>query len=689
MKLCDKFIELKLPLQAVKYLAPFIPDKSWVSPIFLCYLNALFESEKYDLFLLHIKHLSSEDKTELIWILEAELYERIKKYKESIQSIRSAIELTPNNPYSWRLLLFTLRSSGVSQDVLKETIFEIPDDMFSTYHESKISLVNEIAVFIDINLADRVLVDWFVQDPDKVAMPLTQIHAHSLSNRVEVVSNPYIPKYCGDGVTYTDGFDKFTRILVRGVNTSNSYFLDVESPTGRLLESLIVGESINDGSCGEITLLERLSPFVAAFRMASELRHKGNDGTDIFKIFTMPSNENDFLPYIEKIMRRYTPEDLGKTPALQNSSIPLVMRGHFTNPDSPVKGASRHLTSIDSTKYIALFDKGVEIQDKVVIDLYTAVYFALSGLASYLNNLSIDIVLSQHTKHTLELWVKDILREDYLSLDVSDRGLHRYTSEDIRRDSLGFIQQLQTLLQNSKVEALKPLDTPDNLVKIRDMIDGTVYSTFQLSVANSIPWLCVDHLMCILAHKSGYLVANINAFIIELLNSLSLEDKRKSIQFSLLTGTPVPILYDDIVELSRSSDNHDVYLVAKFIEKYGVSFESPEVSLNFLTEILGRVTANAYLEGRILNGGRSHDPSYDGFAEDVFNYCCRVAINALVGDTSEKRLALFISNVVHKFSRTRGYTILLAKLTSRFATGHFLDIQEMNRVFEAYYLKYE
>lgn len=687
-RLCERFIELELPLYAVQYLSPFIPDKSWVSPIFLCYLDALFASEKYDLFFLQIKHLSSEDKTEQIWIQEALLYERIKEFKLSIISIRAAIELTPCDSYAWYLLLFILRSSGVSLDVLKDTVFEIPEGVFSTYHESKMHLVNEIAAFIDNNLADRVLVDWFAQEPDKVATPLTQVHANSLSNRFEVTSNPYIPKYCCDGVTYTDGFDKFTRILVRDVDTSHSCLLDVDSPTGQLLVGLQVGESIKDGSVGEITLLERLSPFVAAFRMASELRHKGNDGTDVFKIFTMPKNEKDFLPYIEKIIRRYTPEDKEPNSALQNPNIPLVMKGHFTNPESPIKGALKHLTSMDSTQYMNLFDKGVGIPDKVVVDIYTAVYFALVGLASNFNKLSIDIILSQRTKHSLELWIKDILREDYLSLDISDRGLHRYTSEDIRRDSLGFIQELQALLQFSKVEALKPLDTPDNLVKIRGIIDETVYSTFQLSVANSIPWLCVDQLMCILAHKSGYLVANTNTIIIELLNSLSLESKKKSIQFNLLTGAPVPILYDDIAELSRSSDNHDVYLVAKFIEKYGVSFESPEVSLSFLTEIVGRVTVNAYLEGGILSGGRSRDPSYAGFAEDVFNYCCRVAITALVGDTAEQRLALFISNVLHEFGRVRRYTALLEKLTSTFATGHFLDIQEINRIFERCSLKY-
>ena len=82
-----------------------------------------------------------------------------------------------------------------------------------------------------------------------------------------------------------------------------------------------------------------------------------------------------------------------------------------------------------------------------------------------------------------------------MSMGVSESGILWSTSEDIQRDCRDLIQGLKMLLEYAEVEALKPADTPEILVKIRDMVDDDTVYTFQLSVANDIPLLCIDHLM--------------------------------------------------------------------------------------------------------------------------------------------------------------------------------------------------
>ncbi|WP_412767637.1 PIN domain-containing protein, partial [Vibrio anguillarum] len=136
-----------------------------------------------------------------------------------------------------------------------------------------------------------------------------------------------------------------------------------------------------------------------------------------------------------------------------------------------------------------------------------------------------------------------MLRDNYMSMGVSEEGMYRITSEDIQRDCLDLIQGIKTLLECAQVEVLKPADTPELLVKMRDMVDDTVYSTFQLSAANDIPLLCIDHLMIELAHRSGCPAANMNSFVERALNSLSFKERKKSIQYNLFSGTPVSILY--------------------------------------------------------------------------------------------------------------------------------------------------
>lgn len=565
------------------------------------------------------------------------------------------------------------RANGLSKKELINIVFEIPESIFSSYDDSKVPLVNEIATYVDINLADRVLVDWFAQSPDKVATALTQIHLNSLRNRPEVTSTPYVPLHCCDGITYTDGFETFSRLLVRDVDCTHPLLLDIESPLGQTLNEMQEGTT-----SGVYTMLERLPSYVAAYRHAANIRHKGNDGTDAFRMFTMPTNEGEMIPYVENILKRYSSEEKRMDKALQNPNIPLMMRGHYTDKGNSVRGAIMHLSSSESTQYLRLFNGGEEKFDKVILDVYTAVYLSLMGFTPSVVNLNLEVVLCHQTKKVLESWIEDILRDDYMSMGVSEQGMYRITSEDIQRDCLDLIQGLKTLLEYAKVEALKPADTPELLVKIRDMVDETVYSTFQLSVANDIPLLCIDHLMIELAHRSGCPAANMNSFVERALNSLSLKERKKSIQFNLFSGTPVSILYQDIMELSQSSEPDDTYLVFKFMEKYGETIDRTGSPLNFLTEIVRNVTAVAYIDGAILNGGRVINPRYDGYAESVFNSCCRSAMKTLTGKTAEQRFATLIFSVIDTPNRINKYAKLIAFLASEFAVGHFLDIDACN-----------
>lgn len=679
LRLCDIFIEVNQPLNAVGFISPFITDDIWVSPVFECYLNALFLSEKFSSFLSKVERLRAEDKSELILLREAQIYERMDYHDRSINLLRTAINISPDNPHTWYSLLYTSRKNGANTDALMDIVLEIPDAIFRTYDESKIALVNEIANNVNVSYAEKILVDWFVQNPVKVAKPYTQIHANTILNRPEVYSNPYVPINCADGVKYFDGFETSTRILVRDVEANHPSLLEIESPLGQILVNLQEGET-----CGEYKMLERLPPYVAAFRLATELRSKSNDGTDTFRQFSLPSNEEEFIPYFENVIRRYDSQDKERDAVLHSPNVPLTIRGKFTFPADPVRAALINLTSDTSAKHLALFNNGKELSNKVIIDVYTAVYFSMMGFSSVIVKLDIEIIVSQLTKDVLTGWIESISREDYLSIGVSEKGLYRITSKDIQESSSELIQELQVLLSGVKVEALKSVDTPELLVKVRDVIGDVSYSTFQLSIANDIPLLCIDQLMCELLSHSGFLIENMNSFVLRVLDFLTLKQRKKSIQIGLSSGTPVPILYADIMELSRSFDSLDIYLVFKFMEKYGDTIGATGSPLEFLTALIRNVTMVACMDGSILAGGRAYNPRYDGFTEHVFHYCCRSAMLTLDGETSEHRFALLIANVINIPRQARKHLELILLLASEFALGHFLDFEACNEALAAY-----
>ncbi|MGR3971196.1 GapS6b family protein [Shewanella sp. 1180_01] len=681
INLCDDFLRLDLPLCAVELLSILLPDSPWLSPIYKCYLNALLASEKYEILKNKLDEICFEDKSTSLWLIEAQLYQRLKSYIPSIRAAQHSIRLDANNAYSWYFLLFTSRLSGTSIEERKKIVFEIPEKMLETYCESKIPLINEIATNIDKYMAERILVDWFVQDPNEVASLLTQIHFSTLISQERVYDNPYVPIHCRGGVIYSQGFQTRNKVLVRNINLNHSSLLDADSHIGKLLEKMQVGETMEN-----ITLLERLQPYIAAFQLAIKIRDEINDGTDAFWLLTLPSDKEDFIPFMEKVFKKFSHNGMKQNDVLHNPNIPLVMKGHYANPNCPVKSAIAHLKSNDSNKYLELFDEGLKNPDRVVIDIYTAVYLSLIGAASTLSKSTIETVMTDQSKYCLEQWMTDITRDDYLSLDYTENGLFKYTAADVRNDLTSLIQELKELISTSQTEALNPKDTPENLIKIKDLIDATVYSTFQISVANDLPWLCIDNKMNLLASKFSYSTVNIKSIVSSLLDNTCFQKRKRGISLNLFYGAPVPIFYNDIIELSKSSSRIDNFLVYKFLEKCDVhsyKLGTNEITLDFLSEVVGNIIINGCKDGEIINGGRAKNASYDGYVEHIFNYCCRIAISDLEGDSTEERFAQFMSFVLENHSlNIREYWTLLSSLASSFATGHFLDLNELNRIFK-------
>lgn len=681
LNLCEIFIELGLPLNAVDYLAPLLSDSPWVSPVFECFIDALFYSEKYSLFFSMIGHLDNEEKSEIIFIREAQIYERTGDYHNAILAIRSALNRYPNNPYSWLILLHAARANGLSEDDLKKIVFEIPNTIFANYDDSKVTLINEIAVNIDAHLAERILVDWFVENPTAVAKPLTQIHANILLKNKEYTKNPYAPEKCGEGITYSDGFETFTRILVNDVDVIHPALLNVKSPLGQILINLQQGEV-----SGQLEMIERTSPYTAAFALAIELRSFGNDGTDAFKRFQLPEDKTQHLGYIEKVLASYSSHDAKRNELLESPKIPLSMRGMLIDPGNSVKAALTNLTTWGYAKHISLFNGGEENPDKIVIDVYTAVYISLMGFSSALVSGNMQIIICEFTKKVISSWLQDVLRDNFMSIGISENGLYKITSQDIRKDSTGLIEGLQILLERAHVEPLKAADTPEVLVEFREHLDESVYSSFRLSAANNIPILCVDSLMCEVAFRAGIPIANLNTFVEGILRTLTPKERKKSVKLNLYAGTPVSILYSDIIELSRSSDDSDVHLVYKFIEKYGDSIKESGYKLYFLTSVLKNVTLGAYVEGGLLNRNGYLNLDYYGFTKHAFNYCCRSALSNLEGGTAEQRLAKLIFSVLDIPLRNRlgRYSAMVMMLASEFAAGHFLDFEALNDAFSYY-----
>ncbi|MDC5819504.1 hypothetical protein OPW19_06635 [Vibrio europaeus] len=681
-ELCQNLNRLGLSNISLRYLEPLVPEDSWASPLFVTYLYSLRWSDKLESLKEKLTQVHADEKNVNIWIAEAWLEECVKDYRKAILAVKAALKLAPEYSYAWQLLLTLERCNGSNRDNRRKIVYEIPPAVFSQDDPDTVGLVYEIAMFVDVELADRVLVDWFVKNPLRHSETLTQIHFNSRNERSEVYTNRFTPDYCLDGVTFTDGFRTHNKLLVRGINSPHPAMLDIESPIGSAISGLSEGETARIGG-KEFTVIERLPPYIASFRLALKIRDEQNDGSDPFESFELPTNNDELIPQMEKILKRYSVDESKQFEVLENPNIPLVLRGKYTHEHKPVLGAAKHLTSTESTKYMQLYRGDLKPEGPILIDVYSAVYLSLMGLVRGLDTLGIETVFTSETKAVISAWLNDIQSQDYLSLSVNERGLQRVTAKDIESSSSFLIDDLVILLDRSRVEDLKVSDAPDELLQIRDAMDLSVYSTFQLSIANGTSWFSIDHHISILAEKISAPVVSSYHLVEMLYNALSLTDKRKAIGLHLQSGTPLAIPYSDIAELALSSDNLDAYIVSKFVDKYGHTLDSPQYCLNFLVQVAGSSTVEAYLDQTLLKGGRVENASYDGYAEHVFNRCSQAAMKSVLGNSAEERLVLFVVSLLQRYGQTQNYVSLIFRLLTNFAQGHFLDRKEIADLLKA------
>ncbi|MGO3407338.1 hypothetical protein [Marinomonas sp.] len=184
--------------------------------------------------------------------------------------------------------------------------------------------------------------------------------------------------------------------------------------------------------------------------------------------------------------------------------------------------------------------------------------------------------------------------------------------------------------------------------------------------------------MAELVYESGLSVVNMTSIVQSSINSLSLKDRKKSIECNLYLGTPSSIFYNDIITLSRSSELDDTHLVSKFLDKYSDQIIQTGSPLEFLARIAKNVVVVDFLDGEIVRRGAT-SPRYRGHAVKIFNSCCRLAVNTNIGQTSEQRLAILIYDIIYLSNQSQELIRLISYLVTEFAKGHFLDVEACYR----------
>lgn len=667
----SSFFEIGFSDLACNYLEVMLPKKDfWFSPLFSTYVNSLLSALRKKTLLEVLNSIDKDDWTEGVWIIKANLDLSLGNYLEAFVSVKSALKIDFNNIEFW---CFAFRLTRDCKNLLDDPLFiDLPEELFSKLSIHGLQLLHELVRINRFKYVEAVLIKWFVSSPHANAKPISDFYYGTLL-ALPFGSMANVSETSGDviaAVEYTSGRDSYTRLVVSGEQASNEFCINSNSSLAKELLDRSPGEVFHNGM-NEVVLVERLMPYVAVLRMATEIRLRQNDGADIFYKLETPSAPEELLPFMEATLRR---QEMQSTSFGFDSdvNIPICMKGFKRFPNEPVKAAIQQFSHKDAYRH-SILAIGDEEPKCISIDIYTICYISLIGFSSVLLNRFDCVYVSSSTKKALEDWLATVSDERYLTLALAPNGrLIRTTSADIKNSDQTFFEGMRAF--SERVKILKPVifDVPSEIMMVREFIDATVFSTMHLSLENDVSWFCIDNQIGALYKTSGGRVVNAQRLLIELGVNESYESRKIGFQMYAQGTVPYVCTWRDFHLMAMSSDHLSANILAKILRlENSFDLTNPE---NY-TRLAG-VVAQSILNSLSFEGNNIYSHIYNETevcsSSSVVNAALyKVLRHAEKG--AEDKFADFYLTVLELFQNSSLLRELVEMLFVRFMKENFLD----------------
>lgn len=662
-QICLALKKLRLPIFIVKLLDSLIPQIPWCSPALDIYAEALLDSEQSERLVQLINRMNSIEESYRFLAIKIQLSIDAGDFAEAIHLIEIAISRYDNSCYYWALLLHTYFLANTAQSDIALSISKIPKNILAKYSYEGMRLLNFIAR-TDLSLAENYILEWFINNPVAMAVHVTNLHFNNL-DRNNILPSTYPPSgRCSQAVTYMAGKRHYTKLLVDNCSPSE-YLLDTHSPLGMLLAKASINDSFNVGM-ETYTVIEKMPPFVGAFRISMNIRSDINPGTDCFYQFTIEDNGvEDILRHIEFISQQ---KQL-LVPEIDGQTIPLLMRLNHTHKNDLVRGAFLYLMEKSSNQNMSLFANGETINESVVLDILSLSYLSLTGFCHGLLRNKIKLYVTRETFEIVSDWLSKTGSPDFLSIGKTEHGFIKTTAQDIAKDDS--FNNLKLLLSKCSIISPKNFDMPEMMPRIRDVLDISHYSSLKASISNSIPFLCFDSMFCHLYQQLNIELANTFQLVSDA-HSKNHHEEDKHVECHVQYGLPVPISPKELITLCRK-EGRGQYLASELLKMHPNNYPTSYIALCILVECCLKSICSAK-----LTHTKSLSLSKWRYTEHIVYACCETAMVNLDGASSEARLAVLIAHVMYIAAPMKFASQLAITLFNKFAHGHFLDIEKIN-----------
>ncbi|MDD2542142.1 MAG: hypothetical protein PHH28_14010 [Desulfuromonadaceae bacterium] len=680
--LAGKLISAGLPHEAYCFVTDLLPSgEIWLSPLSNCYLDALITSEKYELLAKTLNRIPERFWARVVWQIKARLECLTGKFFDAKVSLEKGMSFGAT-PQLTLELIDVLRKTG-NENEIPELLAKVPESSLTVSDENSRRVILKMLENGLENVAERILLNWFIHDPQSSAVPITEVF-----NGLITRPNPTPLRNLSEnnalvGVQYSDGKSTLTKIIVPPDTAHNQYFISSESPLGKHLLEASLQEPFKEGII-TYTVEERLPALIAAYRISSHIRDSANQGNDPFHMFTVSDDINDFVVQIHEMMSIGNQQQRS---VLEHGQLPIMVKGYFVRRHDPF-GAAIGLLSDESVPKSPLPDFASNVlPDSIVLDVYALAYLAITGLSTGLISLKICLLITAETESCVRQWLNEREREGGGTLSpLPDRKLLLFTAEENRQRTERIAQRLQALLDSAEVISPSLTDVIPELIDLRNCLDFSVYSTLRLALSINIPWLCIDMTMARIADGIGcHVVKNGLFFLTEASGLSAFEDRKYGLFRHTLEKLPFPVTLRDLFELSRDDDANSIEILAKLIRQYPNAFQNVERATHGLRLLLWRVLLKEWTDGIISGLKTADDFRFPRHVKMLANSCLYVISQNYKENSAEYNIALFVYTIAIDIANAiivpawgEQLVGFVCQFAIGFIKGHFMSIDRID-----------
>lgn len=700
LEIAEILFDIGLAYESSRLLNLLIPiqDSFWNSQLIYIYINSLYTGQQYSQLFGFLNKVEKKTWNNDIFIIKAAITSFEGNLVEAVKIIKQALNYNKLCLKSWEYLVHL--NISLRTEKIENILNDIPLELFNQPSEVGNNLLILMAKNNLFNKAEKIIVSWFLQDPNKAAFYLSNFHLSLDINDIELSSEPDNKLFVSDkinnclgGITYKLDNETITRLIVENPALNHEMILDASSPIAKFLNKLSIGES-RKYSMNVIEILERMTPYETAIRIAHELRNKLNDGSDYFYYFTVPDDPNEMIEFFKE---KFTlDKDDQQTEIFKNPFYPMIFKSYFMGKvQDPIQAA---LSQFTDNKYVKhnLINVGDESAKDIIVDIYTICYLTLTQLSKNIEQAGLNLKITIETKLYLENWIARIESGKYLTAGVDkNRKLTRTTSEDMIKNFSDMIIEMKHIIKIADIVYPKLIDVNPLLLFFKKFMDKGTYLTILSAISLDIHLLCIDQVLIKYLQSSNIKIYNpINLFA-KLGNSLDFQSKKLGLYLHASECIPYVPTLDDLYLLAVSQDNSaDIWLV-KMLNKYsGAIGDNFEEYSKLLATILFTFISNGIRQGKFLLGNPQQNfkinSQFSFGADDVFYACCNNILKYPIDLESEEKIAFFLwclftdyKNIKSFFRDDRSkklYFEWLLMAGDSFIFGHFMSFDEINRL---------